>query len=60
MYLRTSSGREAATRLRTNLSEIRSTGEETSRNAEGTVQAVAKTRSIAESLGNKVDQFKVN
>ena len=52
--------REAATRLRTNLSEIRSTGEETSRNAEGTVQAVAKTRSIAESLGNKVDQFKVN
>jgi methyl-accepting chemotaxis protein len=52
--------REAATRLRTNLSEIRSTGEETSRNAEGTVQAVAKTRSIAESLGNKVGQFKVN
>ena len=52
--------REAATRLRTNLSEIRSTGEETSRNAEGTVQAVAKTRSIAETLGNKVDQFKVN
>ena len=52
--------REAATRLRTNLSEIRSTGEETSRNAEGTVQAVAKARSIAESLGNKVGQFKVN
>ncbi len=52
--------REAATRLRTNLSEIRSTGEETSRNAEGTVQAVAKTRSIAEALGSKVDQFKVN
>ena len=52
--------REAATRLRTNLSEIRSTGEETSRNAEGTVQAVAKTRSIAAALGSKVDQFKVN
>jgi len=52
--------REAATRLRSNLTEIRNTGEETSRNAEGTVQAVAKTRSIAESLGSKVGQFKVD
>lgn len=51
---------EAASRLRTNLSEIRSSGEETSRNAEGTVQAVAKARSIAEALGSNVGQFKVN
>lgn len=51
---------EAASRLRTNLSEIRSSGEETSANAEGTVQAVAMTRSIAEALGNSIGQFKVN
>jgi len=52
--------REAATRLRSNLTQIRSSGEETSRNAEGTVMAVAKTRSIAENLGTKVGEFKVN
>lgn len=52
--------KEAASNLQTNLQAIRSNGEETSRNAEGTVQAIAKTRSIAESLGEKVSHFKVN
>ena len=52
--------KEAASNLQTNLQAIRNNGEETSRNAEGTVQAIAKTRSIAESLGEKVSHFKVN
>lgn len=51
--------KDAATNLQTNLREIRQNGEETSRNAEGTVQAIAKTRAIAESLGEKVSNFKV-
>lgn len=51
--------KHSADNLHTNLESIRSTGEETSRNAEGTVQAVAKARSITEALSDKVRQFKV-
>lgn len=52
--------KDAASNLQTNLQAIRYNGEETSRNAEGTVQAIAKTRAIAESLGEKVSHFTVS
>jgi len=55
-----STQRNAATKLQTNLQAIRQNGEDTSRNAEGTVQAVSETRSIVAALGSKVGQFKVN
>lgn len=49
-----------ATALETNLDSIRLSGEETSHNAEGTVEAVRKTQAITDSLAQRVDQFKVH
>lgn len=49
-----------ATALESNLDSIRLSGEETSQNAEGTVDAVRKTQAITDSLAQRVDQFKVN
>ena len=42
-----------------NLAAIRSSGQETSGNAEGTVQAVRETQSMAEDLASRVKQFRV-
>ena len=48
-----------ATALETNLESIRHSGEETSANAEGTVEAVRKTQDITDALAQRVEQFKV-
>jgi len=48
-----------ATALETNLESIRLSGEETSANAEGTVEAVRKTQDITDALAQRVEQFKV-
>lgn len=45
--------------LETNLQSIRHNGEETSANAEGTVEAVRQTQAITDALAQRVDQFKV-
>ena len=52
--------KDNATALETNLEAIRHGGEETSANAEGTVEAVRKTQAITDSLSQRVDQFKVH
>ncbi len=52
--------KDVAAGLEDNLSEIRHGGEETEHNAEGTVQAVQQTQAIAESLAQRVEQFKVD
>ena len=54
-----SSQQEAAKALDNNLSVIREHGEETVQNVEGTVDAVRKTRSLTESLTQRVERFKV-
>ena len=48
-----------ASALETNLDAIRLSGEETSANAEGTVDAVRKAQAITDSLSQRVEQFKV-
>ncbi len=45
--------------LENNLEVIRSNGQETSTNAEGTVQAVRKTQAITDALSERVEQFRV-
>jgi len=52
--------KENASALETNLEAIRLSGEETSHNAEGTVEAVRKAQAITDSLAERVGQFKVD
>lgn len=51
--------KQSALDLETNLDVIRQSGEKTAQNAEGTVEAVRKTQAIADSLAQRVGQFKV-
>ena len=51
--------KRSAIDLEDNLEVIRSNGQQTSANAEGTVQAVRKTQAITDSLSQRVEQFKV-
>jgi len=51
--------KRSATDLENNLEAIRDSGQQTSSNAEGTVQAVRQTQAITDSLAQRVEQFKV-
>ena len=48
-----------ASDLEQNLASIRDSGQQTSGNAEGTVQAVRQTQSLTDALAQRVEQFKV-
>ena len=51
--------KRSAADLEHNLEAIRNSGQQTSSNAEGTVQAVRQTQAITDSLAQRVEQFKV-
>ncbi|WP_430460013.1 methyl-accepting chemotaxis protein [Thalassolituus sp. LLYu03] len=51
--------KRSAADLDKNLSAIRDSGQETSGNAEGTVQAVRETQSMTDALASRVKQFQV-
>ncbi|MFT4530940.1 MAG: methyl-accepting chemotaxis protein, partial [Thalassolituus oleivorans] len=51
--------KRASDDLQHNLGAIRDSGEQTSINAEGTVEAVRKTQAITDALTQRVMQFKV-
>lgn len=51
--------KRSAAALEHNLEAIRDSGQQTSSNAEGTVQAVRQTQAITDSLAQRVEQFKV-
>ncbi len=51
--------KRSAVDLEHNLEAIRDSGQQTSSNAEGTVQAVRQTQAITDSLAQRVEKFKV-